>query len=279
MLYSVNFKSGKMEAIDETSGNKNNLEVGRVLHLNGYNCPDYVITHNYGINPKDTSYGASYECVNLDTGHKERKQAYTLEWLKDKTSDRIQVYITDEIMDAGTMYEALNKAQQAKEEIDRKATEEANRKKNEKAMLPARFPYLIPGDNATKNLRIELKREFPAVKFSVTTRRGTGSINIDWTDGPTIEQVKKISDKYQEGNFNGMEDIYEYNHAQVWTEIFGGARYVFENRHESPELTLRAAKEMGFDLPSGICDNYGNLPGLDSDKSRMIYRQARSMSA
>jgi hypothetical protein len=279
MIYKMNFKSGKLEAVDETDGDKNRLPIGTVLHLNGYNDPDYVITANRGIDPKWSSYGASYDCVNLDTGSRDRKQAYTLEWLKDKTSNKIQVYITDRVMGADEMRDAIGKAEAVKAENDRLAQEKAERKAAEKASLPARFPYLTPGDNPAKNIRIELKRAFPSVKFSVTTARGTGSINIGWTDGPTTEQVKEISDKYQEGNFNGMEDIYEYNRDNVWAEVFGGARYVFENRHESPDLTLKAAHELGYEIASAEIDNYGKLPGLDWEDSQRIYRQARTMAA
>jgi hypothetical protein len=280
MLYNVNFKTGKLEAINETDGDKNNLEVGRVLHLNGYNDPDYVIVKNRGVDPKWTSYGAMYDIVNLDTGADERQQAYTLKWLKEKKDGRIQVYITDKVMDQQEMTWALIAAKAVKAENDRKAQEKAERLAQEKNDLPGRFPYLTQGTRETTgaaNIRIELKRAFPSIKFSVRTKhRGSSSININWTDGPTTEQVKKVTDKYQEGSFNGMEDIYEYNHDHVWPDVFGGARYVCENRHESPKLIAKAAKEYGYDT-DGESDNYGVLPGLDRELSQMIYRKARNM--
>lgn len=283
MIYNINFKSGKLEAIDETNGDKNNLEVGRVLHLNGYNDPDYVITENLGIDPKWASNGASYDCINLDSGHQDRKQAYNLKWIKDKTSNMIQVYIMDQVMNADEMGAAIAKAKEIKADNDIIATEKAEAKAKEKASLPGRFPYLKQGTNETAgaaNIRIELKKAFPLVKFTVRTKhRGSSSININWTDGPITEAVTKITGKYQEGNFNGMEDIYEYNHENVWTDIFGGARYVFENRHESAGHILKVALEMGFKIETGESDNYGILPGLDHDQSHMIYRQARQTVA
>lgn len=280
MPYDVNFKTGKLEPIDETACDKNALPVGTVLHLNGYNYPNYVITNNQKIDARNTSYGASYDCVNLDNGEEMRKQAYTLEWLKDKKSDHIQTYITDQIMTGAEMAAAIEKAKAVKAANDQKAKEEADRRANDKATLPARFPYLTPGTDekaGAMNIRTELKRAFPAIKFSVKIKhRGSSSININWTDGPTSAQVKTITGKYQEGNFNGMEDIYEYNRA-VWPEVFGGARYVFENRHTSADLILKAALDYGFNLGTGESDNYGILPGLDHDKSQMIYRHAREM--
>lgn len=283
MLYNINFGSGKLEPIDETTGDKNNLPVGTVLHLNGYDCPDYVITHNCGVDPKCPSYGASYDCVNLATGTDDRKQAYNLEWLKNKTSNRIQTYITEKVMEKEEMTWALIAAKAMKAENDKKATEKADRKAAEKAALPARYPYLTQGTTekiGAVNIRIELKRAFPSVKFSVhIEHRGTSSINIGWTDGPTTEQVEQITGKYQEGNFNGMEDIYEYNHDNVWPEIFGGARYVCENRHESAALILKVGNEMGFKITSGESNNYGILPGITDDQSHMIYRKARATAA
>jgi len=35
--------------------------------------------------------------------------------------------------------------------------------------------------------------------------------------------------------FDGMNDVYEYS-DEVWTDIFGGAKYVFENRVYTDEL-------------------------------------------
>lgn len=283
MLYNINFKTGKLERIDATDSDKNNLEIGRVLHMNGYSNPDFVIVRNAGINPKYASYGARYNHINLQTGEESCHDAYSLEWLKEKKNDRIQTYITDRIMDADEMKWALIAAAAQREENARIAKEEADRKAAEKQSIPSRFPFLTQGSGVVvgaANIRIELKRAFPGVKFSVKSEhRGSSSINIHWTDGPTVEQVEKITAKYQEGNFNGMEDIYEHDHNNQFPDLFGGARYVFENRHESPDLILRAAKELGYDIITGESDNYGVLPGLDHDHSQTIYRKARTMSA
>jgi hypothetical protein len=290
MLYSMNLESGKLEPIDESQGDKNNLPVGTVLHLNGYSDPDYVITANMGVNQFDKSYGATYETVNLEDGNTSKHQAYTLKWMKDKQDNRIQMYITDKVMSAEEMKEALLEAAIIKAENDIKAREKADAKEKEIKELPSKYPYLTPMDEAmkyrghalgAKNLRIELKRAFPGVKFSVKseTYSGGDSIHVNWTDGPLKEDVKKISDKYQEGNFDGMEDIYNYDHENVFPKIFGGAKYVMEQRHESAELILKVAQLMGFNIPAGESDNYGNLPGLDSDISRMIYREARQTRA
>jgi hypothetical protein len=61
------------------------------------------------------------------------------------------------------------------------------------------------------------------------------SIDVSWIDGPTRDEVRKITKKYQEGYFDGMIDLYEYN-DQVFTDVFGGAKYVFENRKLTEEV-------------------------------------------
>lgn len=65
---------------------------------------------------------------------------------------------------------------------------------------------------AAKQIRKELKGKFPNTKFSVRSDSFSGgdSVNISWENGPTYDDVQSTVSKYQYGNFNGMEDIYEY---------------------------------------------------------------------
>lgn len=85
---------------------------------------------------------------------------------------------------------------------------------------------------AAANIRLELKAAFPGVKFSVKSENYSmgSSVNIYWTGGPAVEDVKKISNKYEYGSFDSMNDIYEYTGDRKFTETFGGAKYIFENR-------------------------------------------------
>ena len=50
-----------------------------------------------------------------------------------------------------------------------------------------------------KEIRKELKIKFPGVKFSVRTKKYSGgsSISVSWTDFPTVESVKEITNKYK----------------------------------------------------------------------------------
>lgn len=146
---------------------------------------------------------------------------------------------------------------------------------------------------AAKMLRPFLKREFPNVKFSVRIERYAGGSSIDatWTDGPTVEQVEKITCSFQGARFEGMTDCaysanswYCSEHGTRVAETYGCdmssnndvhdsrcctkaelvhfmSSYVHTNRRISPEFTaeLRAAvvRESGLSAES---DEYARLP-------------------
>jgi acyl-CoA hydrolase len=83
-----------------------------------------------------------------------------------------------------------------------------------------------------KAIKAELKSKFPKTKFSVRSSNFSGgnSVDIDWVDGPTTENVNKVVKKYQYGHFNGMEDIFEYSNTR--TDI-PQAKYIMTCREVS----------------------------------------------
>jgi len=115
--------------------------------------------------------------------------------------------------------------------------------------LQATHPHLVPVNGqcacvtAAKNIRIELKRAFPAVKFSVKTRKFSGgdAIDVSWVDGPTTGMVDAIIDRYQSGSFDGMTDCYNYE-ANAWTDAFGDSKYIHSRREYSDAFVARAIK-------------------------------------
>lgn len=64
---------------------------------------------------------------------------------------------------------------------------------------------------AAKMIRKELKEAFPTIAFSVRSSiySGGSSVYIEWENGPTVDSVRRLADKYQYGHFDGMYDIYE----------------------------------------------------------------------
>jgi hypothetical protein len=152
----------------------------------------------------------------------------------------------------------------------KEATDKANKSAAEQrlaeaiAKVRADNPWAVQ-NNVAKNIKTELSRAFPSVKFSVRTSRGAGcsSINVGWTDGPTVDQVKPITGKYELGSFDGMTDSYDYERS-AWTEAFGGVRYVFENREVSDALVAGCIRR-----------TVAKLGGLDTVPSVEDYRMGR----
>lgn len=94
---------------------------------------------------------------------------------------------------------------------------------------------------AAANLKAELQREFPGVKFSVTSDRFSmgNAVRIGWTDGPTCEQVRNISGKYQYYAGLSQDDCQQYDssaYGKAVEQVLGRAKYVSESRDISPEL-------------------------------------------
>lgn len=111
------------------------------------------------------------------------------------------------------------------------------------------YPYLIKaphgrGDHlvCAKNIRIELKRAFPGVKFSVRYKSFSmgNSITVSWTDGPTTKQVDAIVNKYEYGRFDGMTDL-SYSVDSGFMDMFGSAKYLHTSRSYSEKLVRAVA--------------------------------------
>ena len=83
-------------------------------------------------------------------------------------------------------------------------------------------------------IRAALKAAFPGRKFSV--RKSSGSaVCIDWTDGPTVEQVQAVSRKFELEGFDGMTDMrYDIPLTIDGREVFGGG-LILEQRSISNE--------------------------------------------
>lgn len=107
----------------------------------------------------------------------------------------------------------------------------------EKSQLIADHPFLkpvLPGyyvdaKFCAANIRIELKKEFPETKFSVTSG---GALRVKWIDGPSGRRVDAILNKYKSGRFDIMQDIYESSESP-WNAAFGGTQYIFSEREFS----------------------------------------------
>lgn len=63
-----------------------------------------------------------------------------------------------------------------------------------------------------KQIRQDLKKAFPEIKFSVRSESFAGgdAINITYENGIPECKIEEVVEKYIAGHYNSMEDIYEY---------------------------------------------------------------------
>jgi hypothetical protein len=123
----------------------------------------------------------------------------------------------------------------------------------EKQKLLAKFPDLIREKDekspscivAAKNIRKLLKSQFPSTKFSVKTSRYSGgdSIRVEWVDGPTTEQVKKVTDPFTGSTFDGMQDLKSYV-TTPFNSLFGDSDHIFADRDYSDSAIQSAIDEV-----------------------------------
>ena len=106
--------------------------------------------------------------------------------------------------------------------------------------------YLSCAETA-KLVRAALKESFPGVKFSVTSKTYSGgaSINVNYVDGPTYEQVKAVVSVFEGSYFDGMTDYKGLNYSSIdGQEVRFGADFIFVNRKFTAPILTGAASEV-----------------------------------
>lgn len=121
----------------------------------------------------------------------------------------------------------------------------------------------IPVTETAKFLRTVLKEAFPGIKFSVKTDKYSGgsSIDIRWTDGPTVAQVKTFVDVFEGSYFDSMIDYKGCQYAMLDGQpVRFGGDFIFENRDYSESAILEAIKTVWAEsrtiLPPPSAEDY-----------------------
>ena len=170
-------------------------------------------------------------------------------------------------------YERMQPIMRAEEE--RQRMEKKQQDEQQRQHFRDQYPQLTQVSDTNKssyavgakNIKTELADAFPDVKFSVRSESYSGgsAIDVSWTDGPTTDEVEKITNKYKYGWFNGMEDLYEYA-DEVWTDVFGGAKYVTCDREISDYVMNDVAQTIAKDMKVEFTDVY-QMPPCESETS------------
>jgi hypothetical protein len=104
-------------------------------------------------------------------------------------------------------------------------------------------PYVyLRAKHVASLIKQYVKSKYPQIECSAKSQVYSGGDSVDvylsTKDGYEVEvsiekDVQSFGKIFQEGRFNGMEDIYEYNEYEVTTDngtrVDGGAKYVFVN--------------------------------------------------
>ena len=198
-----------------------------------------------------------------------------LQTIQDIFERHVPVYDYRETPDEHA--EKLQQREEQRQQQDARRQAEAEQYQAAKEQAIQNHPHLQPltdGDNkkttwaaGAANIRTELKQVFPGQKFSVTSESFSmgNAINITWTDGPTRKEVEAITNKYQQGRFDGMVDSYSYN-DNVFHTVFGGAKYVSADREISRATRQTVAAGLGYDLDE-ITNAHGQIADQDIERN------------
>ena len=134
-----------------------------------------------------------------------------------------------------------------------------------------------------KQIRTELKKAFPSVKFSVTSCSFSmgNAVDIHWYNGATYKMVDDVVGKYQYGHFDGMTDSYEYSNKRKDIEQ---VKFVQTNRTITEDAIHRLNAKLkhglaGFENVTDIdkaTDEFMNFFGCWTPREYLL-RQARDL--
>ena len=127
-----------------------------------------------------------------------------------------------------------------------------------------------------KVIKKRLTALYPKVKFSVTSSIFSmgDSVDIRWTDGPPADDVSAITHQYQQGSYDSMQEMYNYEAIDASLGC-DGAKYVQCHREISAGykamLHAKAEEKYGKLNPNDI-SYYRRL--ADIEKEFFPYPQA-----
>ena len=140
--------------------------------------------------------------------------------------------------------QAIERANQfIKEEEEEKKREEEEREQAKEEVLKKygaiydqpSGKYRTDAVLVAKHIQQDLANAFPGQKFSVR-KTDYSIIQIEWTDGPTREEVEQIAGKHQRNCSRDRwnDDLWDHNDT-AFTSVFGGVDYIFYYRETAPE--------------------------------------------
>lgn len=226
-----------LDSIKSSGETRANLVPGQILKQYGYGNSEYIIIKVEAPDKGCEFYGPRYTAVNLDNGRLRLYRGYELKVNRGDNAG-IRTKITYEVRGPDAIMDAIKLREKTAAAAVEAAKKAAQEKAEQIADLKKKYPYLELAETSKKtpwalgasNIRRELKKAFPGIKFSVrSSAYSMGcSIDIGWprSTGVSQKDVEAITDKYQYGSFDGMTDSYNYSKSP-WDKLYGGAKFVF----------------------------------------------------
>lgn len=230
-VYKMNFTTGKVEALEIAP----KLERGHLIYAYGYACNLQM----FAVTNPDTR-----ECVEIDrlpvnsvdelpdsyfspiSSYDERIEPHAKRYgIGFYYADEGEPLATDDQIASGLeRAERIKHFTEVREELRTNAMNEAQaaaRKEYGKILAEASgLNYHEFHKTAADNLRKLLRHTFPGFKFSL--RKSSGNYYyLDWTDGPTREQVAKITDLFDDKVRDKYNDDLWDNAPTGFTSVFG----------------------------------------------------------
>ena len=142
--------------------------------------------------------------------------------------------ITQAIERGNTFIREREEEKNRAEEESKRAKEEVLKKYGTIYDQPS-GKYLTDAVLVAKHIRQDLANAFPGQKFSVR-KADYSTINIEWEDGPTREEVEQIAGKHERicSRDRWNDDLWDHNDT-AFTSVFGGVDYIFYYRETAPE--------------------------------------------
>ena len=187
------------------------------------------------LSPNDSDSYFSNPFQNMDKYARPISEKFGIGFYYDIDAPRA----TDE--EIAQAIERANNFLKEEEEEKNRAEEESTRAREEVIKKYGAIFDQPSGEHITdavlvaKHIRQDLANAFPGQRFSVR-KTDYSTIHIEWTDGPTKEEVEQIAGKHERictpDRWNA--DLWEHNDT-AFTSVFGGVDYLFYYRETAPE--------------------------------------------
>lgn len=187
------------------------------------------------LSPNDSDSYFSNPFNNLDEYCRPISEKFGIGFYYDLDAPRAtDEEITQAIERANNFLKEQEEEKNRAEEESKRAKEEVLKKYGAIYDQPS-GKYMTDAVLVAKHIRQDLASAFPGQKFSVR-KADYSTINIEWKDGPTREEVEQIAGKHERKCTRDRwnDDLWDYNDT-AFTSVFGGVDDIFYYRDAAPE--------------------------------------------